>query len=517
MSEQADDPVRAAFDAAFYLSAYPDVADHGMDPYAHFRLYGAREGRDPRPDFSTRAYLAANPDVAEAGINALEHWVLYGQAEGRALDLGLGYRFEALAAEPFETVAGRLARATPPLHRPPVEDLIAALKAADDRPWRLTVSQDDHTRSVGGVQFVLRREAARASADGARHLHLYPARPGLSVVLPGEAPPLGVLLDGVFLGAFDTAAVCSGVRALGRNPERVYAIHNLIGHDPAAISSIIEAFRPRDGVFWIHDFGSLCASHTLRRNDIESCEAPPLGSIACEVCTFGSRRAYVLATTHRFLETLNPVVVAPSRSALDFWADRFPGADNRRQVCLPHARLLPGRTRAHSRRKPDGPLRIAYTGLPAGHKGWPVFCALARRLADDPRYEFHHLGKARAAGANVVFTRVAPDGDEDAPMVDAVDRLGIDIVVVWSMWPETFCLAAYEAVAGGAALLTHPGAGHVPEFVQASGAGHVLGDPESLCRFFESGAALTLARGARSASRCDLQYSGFSAEALAAA
>jgi hypothetical protein len=515
MTDATEDPVRAAFDADFYLSAYPDVAEHGMDPFTHFVLYGAREGRDPRPDFSTRAYLAANPDVAAAGVNALEHWIRHGRAEGRALDLGLGYRFEALAAEPFESLAHRLARATPPLDRPPAGALLETLRAADDRPWRLTISQDDYTRSVGGVQFVLRREASRAAAEGARALHLYPARPGLSLVLPDEAPPLGVVLDGRFLGAFDTAAVTAALAALGPGHERVYAIHNLIGHEAGAVTSIIKAYRPRDGVFWLHDFGSLCASHTLRRNGIESCGAPPPASTACEICAFGLRRPHVLAATRDLLEALDPLVVAPSRTALDLWSARFPGADARRTLCLPHATLSarPGRRRPV--RGAGAPLRVAFVGLPAPHKGWPVFCTLARRLAGDQRYAFHHLGKARAGGADVAFTPVAPEGDDDTPMIDAVEGLGIDVVLIWSLWPETFCLAAYEAVAGGAAVLTHPGAGHVPEFIRTMQAGRVLQDPEALIRFFESGEALGLSRQARRPTPLALSYSGFSAEALA--
>lgn len=502
MSDQADDPVRAAFDAAFYLSAYPDVADHGMDPYAHFRLYGAREGRDPRPDFSTRAYLAANPDVAEAGINALEHWVLYGQAEGRALDLGLGYRFEALAAEPFESLAHRLARATPPLHRPPADTLADALAAADDRPWRLTLSQDDYTRSVGGVQFVLRREAARAAAEGARFLHIYPARPGISLVLPDEAPPLGVLLDGQPLGAFETEAVVRALAGLGGRQDRLYAIHNLMGHEAGSVLALLRAFRPRDGVFWLHDFGSLCANYALLRNDIEACGAPPPSSAACEVCMYGRRRAFQLAALTDLLAALEPIVVAPSASALALWRDRFPAAPAR-QVVAPHARLETVATAP----KPAaaGPLRVGFLGMPVLHKGWPVFADLVRRFGDDPRYSFHHLGKARGRGCSVAFTPAIPDDANPAPMVAAVEALQLDVALVWSLCPETFCLTAYEAAAGGAAVVTNPAAGNVPVFA-ATGEGRVLADETALIAAFARGDLHDLARAVRRPARRRLVY-----------
>ena len=71
------------FDAAFYLAHNPDVAAAHVDPYLHYLMYGAREGRDPNPYFDTQYYLSQNPDVAAAGVNPLLHYELYGWKEGR--------------------------------------------------------------------------------------------------------------------------------------------------------------------------------------------------------------------------------------------------------------------------------------------------------------------------------------------------------------------------------------------------------------------------------------------------
>ena len=67
-------------------------------------------------------------------------------------------------------------------------------------------------------------------------------------------------------------------------------------------------------------------------------------------------------------------------------------------------------------------------------------------------------------------------------MIEAVAEHRIDAVVSWSTWPETFCYAAHEAIAGGAFLLTHPGAGNVPALVagSASGQGLILPDEDAL-------------------------------------
>jgi hypothetical protein len=73
------------FDAAWYVSTYPDVAESGIDPAEHYLRHGAKEGRNPGPRFNTQNYLRRYPDVAKAvpPINPLLHYVLHGKKEGR--------------------------------------------------------------------------------------------------------------------------------------------------------------------------------------------------------------------------------------------------------------------------------------------------------------------------------------------------------------------------------------------------------------------------------------------------
>jgi hypothetical protein len=71
------------FDVDWYLKNNPDVSARRINPVRHYVAFGAKEGRDPSPRFSTRAYLWHNPDVAAAEVNPLAHFVLYGAFEGR--------------------------------------------------------------------------------------------------------------------------------------------------------------------------------------------------------------------------------------------------------------------------------------------------------------------------------------------------------------------------------------------------------------------------------------------------
>jgi Protein of unknown function (DUF707)/Protein of unknown function (DUF616) len=62
------------FDREWYLRKNPDVAESGIDPVCHYVVFGAREGRDPKPSFSTRNYLSHNPDFAAAVLDPRFRW-----------------------------------------------------------------------------------------------------------------------------------------------------------------------------------------------------------------------------------------------------------------------------------------------------------------------------------------------------------------------------------------------------------------------------------------------------------
>lgn len=72
------------FDAAWYLSRYPDVAQAGEDGLTHFLNHGSFEGRSPGPNFDAIGYLARYPDVVNEGIEPWLHYVRHGKAEGRS-------------------------------------------------------------------------------------------------------------------------------------------------------------------------------------------------------------------------------------------------------------------------------------------------------------------------------------------------------------------------------------------------------------------------------------------------
>lgn len=84
ISEFELNAVSKMFDREFYLSGFP-IGDAPSDPVLHYLTLGCREGREPNPWFSGNHYLARHPDVAAAGMNPFVHFAIAGASEGRSL------------------------------------------------------------------------------------------------------------------------------------------------------------------------------------------------------------------------------------------------------------------------------------------------------------------------------------------------------------------------------------------------------------------------------------------------
>jgi len=77
---------QGAMDKTYYRSQLGDSAEVVNDVVLHYVLFGADEGLDPAPGFSTAFYKSAHPDVAAAGLNPLAHYLRYGAQENRRIE-----------------------------------------------------------------------------------------------------------------------------------------------------------------------------------------------------------------------------------------------------------------------------------------------------------------------------------------------------------------------------------------------------------------------------------------------
>lgn len=512
------DVAEKGFDVDYYITAYPDIAEAGVDPLEHYLQHGWREGRNPSLAFSTRFYLENNPDVAAAEVNPFYHYLTAGKDEGRVGRHELGFRWDILSR--LKPVADQIAEYRS--HRSPVScdprallqsKLVQAFKKYSTK-LLLSFSHDDYTRHVGGVQLLLRREVELLRVHGYLQMHFYPVHPLPFLDTSGDPVQLGVLLDGELVGVFhphDIVACLTDADTAAHDPQ--FVIHNLLGHNMDQVIAIITASGAHQGSFWIHDFAALYNNFKLLRNDVEYTGVPKPDTLAWELCEFTkadfSHRDEFAKLFDRFVIDL----LSPSRSALAIWEEAGIHASRSSRV-IPHVTLGEAGASGPSEADEGQPLRVGFIGYPADHKGWSVFQELVLKLGDDPRYEFHHLGKGRRGGLPVTYREVVACESEPDLMRKATAATRLDVAIMWSIWPETFCLTAYEALAGGAAIVTNKCAGNVVDLVERFSAGVVLTNEADLFAAFETGDILRFARARRSVQHFHLEYSAMTIQLL---
>ncbi|MDM0008853.1 hypothetical protein QTI51_28805 [Variovorax sp. J22G73] len=494
----------ALFDVDYYLTKYPDVALAKLDPYEHYCSYGWKEGRDPSSDFSTKFYLQANPDVAASKINPLEHYAANGIKEGRAA-------FPPHSAESGKSVvlAARPARVraldwlpvvdiNSPLDREALRLLLASAFEKNPAEVGVSMSHDQYTKSVGGVQTSISIEQEALTSAGWTYVHLCPALP-----LPFLADPVSedatffvLTLNGRREGVVRLSDLLAVIPpAASEQAKSIHLIvHHLMGLAVDAVLRVSKICNGGPPIVWVHDFFSLCTNPFLLRNDRTFCNAPSESSSACLVCCEGAGRGAHLESMRRFFDQLCPVVLAPSSTAMNFWKIKG-GFTYSKAIVIPLAQVELGVLESGREKRP---LRVAHLGAAAPHKGWATFVKLIERHGRDERYEFFRLGYGTSMldGLTEVVVEVGP-GKVDA-MINAVREHEIDVVINWSNCFETFSFITLEALAAGAFVVARRDAGNVwPAVVAAdSSRGIAISTEIELRALFATGKVAELASAA---------------------
>lgn len=492
------------FDAAYYLVNNDDVRSSVMDPLEHFILHGADELRNPNAWFDTGFYVRTNSDVDDTDVNPFWHYLAYGRAEGRKPGPQRQAERATLArAAPAST---RQAGAQPSVALRLAPDALRAKLAAflpGTSGITVSVSHDRYTDSVGGVQILVADEQMAFNRQNETYLHIAPAAARLMLAPDSEESfLLHLTINGAYVGLTRYDDMSQVLAELASEMPRVrrFVAHCLLGHQIDPLITLHFALCPTAAVFWVNDYEAVCVGYNLLRNDVSFCGGPPPGSVACRICVYGEDRDTHLAQLGRLFAAVPFHVVAPSHAALAVWnsAARLPYASAQIHE---YVRIRPSVIRnsligATNRGTAGNPVRIAFVGYATPHKGWPAFVEVAAAIEGSQAYQPFHFTALPAdpAPPNVetVLVKVLP-GARGA-MTDALIAKSIDLVLVLSTWPETFCLVAYEAVASGADVIALPGSGNVADMVLASGRGLVMPDTAAVINFFTSGAAVEYVR-----------------------
>jgi len=469
------------FDSEYYLSKNPDVKNAGVDPLKHFLNFGGTEGRNPSPKFDSSWYLEKNPDVKAAGINPLLHFLMHGKEEGRSL--------QSVASQ--EYVPSRLTQNIPSLRQlnKTIPDVIVlthkikdVLKQKLRNDYVISLSHDDYLTVTGGAQVYIADEQRLVNQQGQSYIHIYPFNKGRTLASSDTILYLGVNIDGKQAFETESNEFVNALSDINDKRLTMLSIHHSMGFNDSTLQSFLN-LAGKKGIFWLHDYFSLCPSYNLRRNDQEYCGAPDLNSNSCRLCKYSDqRREQALKFVQLFKE--NQIeVAAPSRFCYELWQSRFPITANPHIIppaVLKWRRSNPGKIKG-------GQLRIGFLGYPLDYKGWLSWQRLVQEFNGNKKYKFFHFSSQQGAPGNYTRVETRVTKENRLAMVESLRWNQIDVAFLWSTVAETFSFTLHEALAAGCYIVTNPNSGNIQDYIRRNPKrGMILANEKEMIDFFKT-------------------------------
>lgn len=276
----------------------------------------------------------------------------------------------------------------------------------------------------------------------------------------------GVIVNGKEEGIFSTKEI----KSISKNYDicNIYIQHFQRLREQELLD-ILDSFN-KPIKYFLHDYYSVCEHYCLLDDDNKYCGEGPISEKKCSPrCDFAKytleRHNLYVDFFKRYSEKLE--VISPSKKAADVFRTYFPDVSNIRIV--PH-QLFYGK---NVNFPTIDDIKVAYVGYQAENKGYHVWKKLISDIGHN-KYKFFHFGKSNEVLDGVKYISV--DYKQNYNMTTALKAEGINIVMLWSIWPETYSYTYYESFSANAFIITNKLSGNICDQVLINGNGIVLDD-----------------------------------------
>ena len=425
--------------------------------------------------FDAEKYLLARPDVLAAGLNPYIHYFSEGYRENSLNDPKKpGERLlkirnvQMLSTQPLNPSEIKKAwtSAVDIQHLLTLKVIASMIKnTAGQRGLAISISHDNPYETFGGIQRIIRRETTIFTSNEYTYLHIRPAfaLPFIADML--EKPQqdhniVALSVDGRFAGLCHLRTFSIAMKTFAESKPYLF-IHHLIGFPIDAIYHLVLAYaRTRRAYFWVHDRISSCISYNLLFNDLFYCGSPKTGSPQCNMCKYGENRTLYLHNIGKIMSINSLQFVFPSIYARDQQSREYgviPSGSLK--IVRPLMQMSNLTIKSRLVNLKERKCRIAFVGAAVTHKGWDEFSILSSDAVLSKNYEWHYIGASSIP--QPLKSHFADGSSPDQSIKYALSALEIDMVMIWTLCPETFCFTAHEALEAGCHILTSDCTGNV--------------------------------------------------------
>ena len=346
----------------------------------------------------------------------------------------------------------------------------------------LTFTHSNYMQLSGGTEKFIRELSGDFLKRGIIHVVIFPIRRKLLF-----CKYIGVIVNDKFIGVYNIKRVFEVVDDVCIMEDAVLQqviVQHTLGFDLRYISDCINHFRV-DTVFFVHDLHFICNSVNMIDSFGKRCEKDYPNKLECEYCAYHLDAVKCYDYFKKMITDLDDLIyrfVCPSEVIMKKMICAFPNLKNK--TIIREHNVFSGLTEYEIS---NYPMKIAFCGVQANHKGYEEWCALCDELCDDDRFELLYLGNGRKTKKNIksVYVDVASQGDD--AMYKAISDNEIDCGFVWSLCPESYSFVYDEMAVNGVFVLTNRFSGNVMNRVLKNKNGFVFDSLDAVIQSAKTG------------------------------
>lgn len=353
------------------------------------------------------------------------------------------------------------------------------------RKYILSISFCDYRVNTGGVPKVIAEHQKMFLDAGIGYIYLFPIK---KLICHDQVMIFcfwGMIIDGKFAGVFSIRQVLKNIYCWQQNGATLLEVHlhHLIYMNLKHVKKLLEYINNVQIRFFVHDYYTICIGYNLLKNGKEYCGSEGINQQKCFDCKYYKRSLKIEPRIRNLLleSSKRLIVIAPSQVAKDIWCNSYPELTSK-AIVIPH-QVLEGKY--NKRNINHNKIRVAFIGNPATLKGSDTWQKLVELNSEDS-YEFYEFHNGKPLSTKVNHIPVCVRSENLNSMIEALRDNEIDVVLLWSIWQETYSYTYFESYAAHAYVITNPISGNICNMVQKNLNGCICHNEQELFKLFKN-------------------------------
>ena len=356
-----------------------------------------------------------------------------------------------------------------------------------NKKYILFISYEDYMTNLGGVNKVILSQIKVAKDNGISSIFLCPLRVAKGVI-GNNLWLLRIDNNICFIG--DNRAVLGYLKKLSNKGHSLQyiIIHHIKNIDVHNLNYILSNIISKI-YFYIHDFYTICPNKfgNLLNEDNKLCNVQVNGISKCTSCSIYNK---AVKEYEFFFNAIKDRVmfVTPSDSCKDIWTSVYKDYKNQ-TIVIYHQTFPMLKIDGMEEYDSNKPLRVAFVGKQIVEKGWEDYKFLLDNINDDTEYEFFSCGDNKEKIKNVHNIKVSFHEGLNS-MVNTLKEYKIDIVLLLSIWPETYSYTYYESYNANTFIIAFSCSGNIAYQISKNKNGRIVNSTQELVEYFNNPATV---------------------------